>query len=166
MRLGQIVGQIFLFLLATIVFVFIVVYGYRAIGNLVAKGEQADLVRFNSELSSAVSAISLDYGSVRCLELSLPKRYRTFCFVGQEPDIGALSLVSPLIASAVQSGIKQNVFLIPPSPLQLYLEKATTKAEGGFFCINTSGPTNRLLLRLEGGAGGIAELQKWQGASC
>ena len=163
---SQIVGQIFIFILATVVFVLIVMYGYRAISSLMVKGEQASLVKFQNELTTAVSSIALDYGSVRCLELSVPKKYREFCFVDKNtvkydsqyncairprPPWCELSEKSAFIADSIASGAPQNAFFIPPSELSITLPNAHVNLEEnqyGFFCTNVAG--GKIKLRLEG----------------
>jgi hypothetical protein len=178
---SQIIGQVFVFILATVVFVLIIMYGYRAISSLMVRGEQAQLVQFQNELTTAVSAMSLDYRSVKCKELTLPKKYTAFCFVdARNPPPEAASLPSmsewknfydeyPFIYDSIHSKVAQNVFLIPPSEISINLENAHTQENtldpySGFFCINVT--RNKILLKLEGrGVEGV-ELSRWQDTKC
>jgi len=164
---SQIVGQIFIFILATVVFVLIVMYGYRAISSLMVKGEQASLVKFQNELTNAVSSIALDYGSVKCEDFSVPKKYTEFCFVDTAEVVyspaaanapnspwGKLYAQHPFIADSIKSGSLQNAFLIPPSSLSMALENARTEETNGFFCIKVA--RSAISIKLEGrGAQGV-----------
>jgi len=162
---SQIVGQIFIFILATVVFVLIVMYGYRAISSLMVKGEQASLVKFQNELTNAVSSIALDYGSVKCEDFSVPKKYTEFCFVDTAQIIYSSATAGnpsdrwtrlynqhAFVADSIKSGSPQNAFLIPPSALAITLPDAHVDTElvsDGFFCVNVT--RNIISLRLEGG---------------
>jgi hypothetical protein len=159
---AQIVGQIFVFILATVVFVLIVMYGYKAISSLMIKGEQASFIKFQNELTNSVSSIALDYGSVKCEDFAVPKKYTEFCFVdtrevfyspppAENDKLMKLSALYPFIAGSIKSGSSQNAFLIPPSALAITLPNAhvADSVADGFFCVNAT--RNTISLRLEGG---------------
>jgi len=77
---GQIIGQVFIFILAGLVFVLIVGYGYKAVQFFLERQEQVVLLDFQSELEIAIEGVKRDYTTVRKLQLILPNKYQGVCF--------------------------------------------------------------------------------------
>ncbi|MEM3154654.1 MAG: hypothetical protein QW165_03770 [Candidatus Woesearchaeota archaeon] len=159
---GQIIGQIFIYILAGLVFVLIIAYGYRAITYFLERQEQVVLVDFRTDLETAVENVKRDYGTVRKLTLKLPDKYSGVCFLDAvlcAPSTPQLILPGQTIsapwaqdACAVKSA---NVFIVPRA-LDLFLPDV--QVDKGFVCIpNTGGIT----IRLEG-TGKKAKISQWQ----
>ncbi|MEK6823224.1 MAG: hypothetical protein AABY13_05320, partial [Nanoarchaeota archaeon] len=91
-RNAQIIGQVFVLILAAIIFILILTFGYRAIRNILADKEKVELVDVTQKLRSAVDEIRLSYGSIKKLSLSgLPGKYKEICFVtGQRMPVTQL----------------------------------------------------------------------------
>ena len=156
---AQIMGQVFVFILAGALFILILGYGYKAIAGFGERSEQVALLEFQTQLESGVKSISLDYGSVKKLELSLPSTYTEACFVDMELEPSdEFEAIHPRMHEAWVSQT-QNVFLTPMenSPINVgnvYL------GQKGFLCVPIVG--GKVALRLEG-LGNKAGITKWGG---
>jgi hypothetical protein len=159
---AQIIGQVFIYILAGLVFILIITYGYRAVQYFLERQEQVVMVDFRTDLETAVENVKRDFGTVRKVTLALPSQYFGVCFL----DPVACSSATPELvlpnqkisvpwaqdACAVKSA---NVFVVPRT-LDLYLPDL--QVSGGFVCIpNVNGVT----VRLEG-TGKKAKVSQWQ----
>lgn len=149
MNRGQILGQVFILILASLIFILILVYGYKAIGQFSNRSEQIALIDFQNNLANAVKSISLDFGSVKRLDLTVPSRYQQLCVLCTNSQICAPSdtfaQAHPLLVESWQGG-SQNVFLVPLSETPILLERV--EAKDGAFC--TPFIQGKVSLRLEG----------------
>jgi hypothetical protein len=154
---AQLIGQIFVFVLAALIFILILMYGYRAISNFLQRSEQVALIDFKTDFESAVEVIKRDYGSVKKVELMLPKRYTEVCII--DPDKtkqpGDLEQARPLIYTAWQAG-SADVFLVPMQEAPIYLEDITV--DNGYVCVSAS--YGKITLKLEG-LGKKAKISEW-----
>lgn len=157
MRKSQMIGQIFIFVLAALIFLLILIYGYRAISSFLARSEQVSLIDFKTDLESAVDVIKRDYGSVKKVELRLPTRYTEVCFV--DPDKtkkpGDLEDARPLMYAAWLAG-SENVFLVPKQEAPIYLEGIAV--DGGYNCIDVA--YGKITIKLQG-LGKQAKISEW-----
>ena len=78
---SQMIGQIFIYVLAVIIIGFILVFGYKAIKSFTERSEQVSFVKLNGDLSNMVEIIAPDYGSVKIRSFDVPSEYRKVCFV-------------------------------------------------------------------------------------
>lgn len=169
-RKAQIAGQVVIMIMAVIVFTMVLLYGYKSIKGIDTTRKQVEIIEFSESLKSAVKKISLDFGSVKRVDLSVPAAYQEVCFVDiAHVDLGQLEKKSVLIADSVRTNLKspeaQNVFTIPISETPIRVEKIAVNSSkecagkngnnlngdhygNGFICIPT--PTGKLSLRLEG----------------
>ncbi len=126
-RKAQILGQVFMLILAAVVFAMILLYGYTAIRAFSERGEQVALVEMISSLKSKTKSVALDFGSVKRLDVQVPARFREVCFVDLETLVSyrvaqeRLGAVHPLALNIARSGT-QNVFLFPPGDAPILLE--------------------------------------------
>jgi hypothetical protein len=161
-RRAQIIGQVFIFIIAGLVFVLILGYGYKAITHLLERGEQVQLLDFRNELESVMNTIKRDYGSVQRVDLRVPAKTETVCLVSSDQeDIADVELQQlqqeyPLLAGAWATGT-ENVFLIPRQPTPIRVNDM--KVEGGYSCV--AAINGRVSLRVEG-AGNKAAVSPWQ----
>src|SRR3989338_11458181 len=77
---GQIVGQIFIYVLAIVVMGAILIFGYNAIADFRSKSSQVSTIRIQSDVSSAIESLSSDFGSVKKKEIFLDE-YSSLCLV-------------------------------------------------------------------------------------
>ncbi len=155
------IGQVFIFILAGLIFVLILGYGYRAINNFIARGAEVQLLDFRNELESMVNTIKRDYGSVQRVELRVPTQTEEACFVSNAEDVpGAwetdLQQKYPLVYNAWTTGT-ENVFLIPRQPTPLLVQDIMVDA--GYVCVPAV--NGKVSLRVEG-TGNRAKINPWQ----
>ena len=154
MRRGQILGQVFILILASAIFILILLYGYRAIGQFTQRSEQVAFIDFENTLRDAVKQVSLDFGSVKRVDISVPRKYRELCvfcspdlrYVGQGCNpTDAFRQEHPLLADSWEGGA-QNVFLVPLAETPILIDRL--EARDGGFC--TPIIEGKVALRLEG----------------
>ena len=169
---GQIVGEIFIFILAVAIFTLILVYGYRAIISFTTRGETVALLELQQQIERQVNVMSLDYGSTDKMEVKLPSEFTQICFVGysQLDFANAIQLdksnnqykgIPPLIIDALEGGTKQNVFLIPFSDTPLQVGNISVNAPSsspGILCLNATRGTATVLLE---GLGASTRISHW-----
>ncbi len=161
---AQIMGQVFIFLLGILLATLILLYGYRAISGFIGGTQRISLVKFKTNLESAVRTISTQYGDVDKLELNLPSTYQKVCFV----QTGYAGLSTGLCSNTHQDydpiicdvwttpGNDQNVFLIPmaESPIKVL----PLEIDGGYICVSSI--QGRVTIRLQG-LGNRTKVSKW-----
>ncbi len=107
---GQLHSEVFIYIIAVIVCVLIVLFGYNAIQKVYTKGEQALEIRFETSLKESIETIN--YGSVDIQTFEIPLKYSELCFtnVNNKDELPQIFLdLYPLIGEAVEE--KDNVFL-------------------------------------------------------
>lgn len=157
---AQTVMQVLIFILAAVVFMMIIAYGYKAIKFFADRQEQVLLADFNTDLRLAVENVKRQPGTVRKIHLNLPSSQQGVCFLGDSCGQGA-ELVLPgqvvdmgwAVESCKRTGA--NVFLHPRVGSEPQLD---IKVESpGYVCVpNMNGVT----IRLEG-AGRYAKVSAW-----
>lgn len=160
MKKGQVLGQVVMFVLAGIIFVLILIYGYRAIIGLTERGEQVELLDFKGRLESAIETTKRDYGSVDKVDLRLPKADKV-CFVTDpelEYDVINLESENPFIYQSWATGT-ENVFLFPKQPTPILIKSLVVDNNQGWFCMDAT--ARRISLRIEG-TGKEARISEWQ----
>lgn len=154
---AQMIGQVFIFILAGLVFVLILAYGYRAISGFLERGEQVQLLDFKNELESTVNTIKRDYGSVQRVDLRVPPKTEQVCLVNVElQDPSAFKDAHPLLYTAWSAG-SENIFLIPRQPTPILIPDILVDPPG-FLCVPATG--GRISLRVEG-TGSRALVKPW-----
>lgn len=148
MKKAQLIGQVFVLVIAALVFILILAYGYSAITNFLKSSEQVAFLDFKTSLTSGIEQIKPDFGSVRKLSLRAPKRYYKFCIVSSYPDTDVLSSdfqsKYPVLFEAWQTG-SENVFLLPKQESPILVPGVFVQA--GYFCMDISGIVD---LKVEG----------------
>ncbi|MBN2112459.1 hypothetical protein JW707_05165 [Candidatus Woesearchaeota archaeon] len=157
-RKAQIMGQVFIFILAAALFILILTYGYKAIAGFGKRSEQVALVEFQTQLESSVRSISLDYGSIKQVDLALPSKYTEICFVDLEKSPSEeFEQIHPRMYEAWETGT-QNVFLTPMEEAPINVGKIFL-GPSGFLCLPIT--AGKISLRLEG-LGDKAAIAEWQ----
>ena len=139
---AQVANQVFVFILALVLAAMVMLYGYKAIfaeEGFIGRTEQISLVRFETELTNAVNAISSDYGSVDEVKLTLPSKYERICLVQlsyQDKSNTGLCQPNhndyePIICDAWKDNA-QNVFLVPMADSPIIVSKL--EIDGGYVC--------------------------------
>lgn len=167
-RKGMGVEQVFIFIVVAVTFTLITIFGYKAIGDFLNKGEQVQFVQFKNDLESAVKRIYTQYGSTQIEEFNLPSRYEQICFVNMDRTPTSEEMeelcsydqlactVWQLAQQAQQEGnsgyasVDENVFLQPtgPVPIKVFVIMIDDQGNAGFLCEKIT--KGQFALRLEG----------------
>ena len=145
------VGQIFVYLISTLVVILVLYYGYIAIKGIGKKQEQLSLVKFQRALEDTIVYTSSDYGTVRIETFNVPVQFTEVCFVDKNKittanTTGISPETYPLIYNSVADRASSNVFPLPDGA-PFYIDKLWVPDEG-FKCFNvTAGNIN---VRIEG----------------
>jgi len=140
---AQIAGQMFIYVLAFIIFALVLLYGYNAIKNLRDKAEQTSYIQFKTEITQTVKKLSTDYGTVRRKEFALSGGYIRVCFVDSERIGKGIILADyPLIEDSVTSGVEANLFLVSGKGIEdsfnagkLDINRTATNINNHFLCV-------------------------------
>lgn len=161
---AQMMGQIFVFILALVVFSGVLLYGYRAISTIGEGVEDAAFISFYQDLKTKVEQVSIDFGSVKKFKATPPQGFNEICFLDlkrletdQGGSLTSLRATKPLIADAVEGGTDQNMFFSPLAKTPTKL--ARLDIETGFLCIEVE--SRDMVLRLEG-LGDRTKLSEWE----
>lgn len=152
--------QVLVFILAALIFMLIIGYGYKAISYFLERQQQVMLAEFHTDLRIAVEKVKRQPGTVRKIELNLPSNVQGICFFGSTCGAGAI-LETPAQDINVRWAIDAckktgaNVFLFPRMGSEEQLDIVVDNP--GFVCIPNSGGVT---IRLEG-AGRTAKVSEW-----
>lgn len=145
---AQMIGQVFIFILAALVFMLVLWYGYSAVTHFLKSSEQVGLADFKSSFVSGVEQIKPDFGSIRKLTLYIPRSYYELCVVSSYPNDDVLSsdfnVKYPVLFELWNTG-SENVFLLPKQETPFLVSDIVVP--GGYFCTKVSGVAD---LRTEG----------------
>lgn len=159
---GEITGQLFVFLLAIILFGLILIYGYKAVKTFGEKSKETAFIEFKENLQTAIRTALMDYGSVKKFQLAIPSNYKEVCFIDLETlqikntRLNELANTRPLIFNAIETGTSQNIFLVPMAESPLQVEKLSI--DEGFICFENI--KIGVSLRLEG-KGKSVGISRW-----
>ncbi len=158
-RNAQIVGQVFIYVLGIVIMGAILIYGYNAISDFRRQSEQVSAIKLQSELSSAIDALSSDFGSIKKIELRV-EGYSRICFVESHttPSLDGLT-IDPLIRDSIASGTGKNVFLLTNTVEASFTVESIAIFPLDVLCIEPH--NNAVELRLEG-KGDHVLLSNWQ----
>ncbi|MFC1801138.1 hypothetical protein ACFLZB_01645 [Nanoarchaeota archaeon] len=174
---AQTIGQVFIYIMAIIIFAAILIFGYKAISEFIDRGESVGFITFKTDLEKSVKTIYSDYGSVTIYNvenpLRVPGKYEEICFVDLSkplPSSGSFCANHPIACdawgTAYQAGIssgtdgwqegEQNVFLRPLGEIAIKVYKITVDSNSnnvdddsdGYLCFNLT--QGRLNMRIEG----------------
>ena len=154
---AQIVGQVFIYILAIVAFAAILGFGYIIIDILLQKQCDVKSIKFKTDLESTFTGIFGSYGKVRNnLDFTLPCETKKVCFVdfdydGEkmcDPDTATPQVCNYLSTYFSHEDAEQNVFLDPPSEIKLKVSPIKFKDDVGTYCI--SAKSGRIKLLLEG----------------
>lgn len=110
---SQVIGQIFIFILAILVVGVIFLIGYTAISKTISKSCQVEQLVFKSKIESLIERNN-GYGSVTIKSIIAPCNYETVCFV-DSTQIGttspSLNCNNKVIVKSISSGESMNIFL-------------------------------------------------------
>jgi len=151
MKKGQI-NQIFIYIMAVIIFAAIMLYGYKAIHNIIVKGDYVEYNNFKKNFENTIEN-SKSYGEINVKSFLLPPGTSQICIVDlSETDTGRInsSYTSAIVKDAWEVRA-YNVFLLPAKYDNLLVEGLQVSDAGNkFLCEETSPAKSKITLRFEG----------------
>ena len=145
---GQIIGQVFIYLITLVLVSFLLFYGYRAISTFKEKTDQISYIQFKNDLQNTIETLSLDFGSVKVKQFAVPDNINTVCFVRNFPNMPGLSGTKyPIIEDSVNSGLDRNVFLVSDNVEESFFAGKISSLDD-FFCV--AAVAGEIELRMEG----------------
>lgn len=174
MKKAQISGQVFIYILAIIIFALTILYGYRAIAFFQGQSDEISLVQMQQDIKADVAKVKADtFGTIVRKELAIPGSYKQVCFVDSQsvcdnPDIYVsycrelrdfpYDLIKDAIDPTIPGSTDSNMFLYPPGDVSynvgdIQVDKSFPQ------CINVRG--GRVTLKLES-MGDHVKIAPWQ----
>ncbi|TKJ17387.1 hypothetical protein CEE44_02530 [Candidatus Woesearchaeota archaeon B3_Woes] len=122
---SQMAGQVFMYVLAMVVFSMTLLYGYKAINYFNDRSEEISYLQIESDIKNEVEKIEADSkGTIKKKVLTVPGNYDHICFVESYPSFpsAAISTQYPLINGHINNGAEdKNMFLAPPGDVSFYV---------------------------------------------
>lgn len=158
MRKGQLVGQVFIYILSIVIIAAILIYGYTAVSEFRERSQNVAKIKLQNDITNAVSRLASDYGSVQKKELYLGE-FLKICFVDNyeqsvNPNLFP-NTIHPLIKNSVKDSTGNNVFLLKETLEQSFNAGEISVGDDGAsltdtdaICLNAT--SNRVEVRLEG----------------
>ena len=161
MRKAQIIGQVFVYVLASVTFALIILFGYQAILKFQEQGKEVEIINLKNELQSSINDIASN-NDVQRKELILPAGTKSICFLGDSPNAHACLCTTgcndynPQVCKDWLDGTRENVILIPRISVPIYLNKI--ELANNYLCLS---PANgKITLKLQG-TGKATRISKW-----
>lgn len=151
-------GQVLAFIIAGLIFVLVLGFGYKAISDLLKSASDIGVAELKTDLESSIESAKRAYGSVRKVELRSPKEIDELCFFDfQNCASDAQSLKGQSLAWAVSAcnAKSANVFSVPRL-VDLSIEEV--KVENGYICLPNLGG---LITVKVTGKGDHVKIDKW-----
>lgn len=134
---SQIATQVFIYLIAIILFSFVLLYGYNAIKGFKEKSERIAYIKFKTDLISTVKRISTDYGTLKRETFFVGGEYSKVCFVQSynPPNNIGDSVTDRVVKNSIEDGVNKNTFLFTTT-LQESFDVGKINLSDGYLCIN------------------------------
>lgn len=148
-------GKTVIYIIAGIIAVLFLVFGYRMIEDIGEKGRQAFLVKFKSELDDDIGSVGFEIGSVKIEKYDVPSNFDEVCFVDLvHVDVSDLGDY-PIIQNSVESGANKNIFLMGEQGFEtMYIEDLGVFYWPHYSCLSPR--TGKIELEIEGVGYGAA----------
>ena len=166
-RKAQVIGEVFIYILAVVLFSLIMIYGYNSIRNLGDKADRVVILQIEKDLKSAVKKVASDYGTVLKKEVAVPNQYDKVCFIdlsytGQastELCTTGNDNYNAIICNSWKDRIQKNMFLLSRNQEALSIDIGAVRiSQGHYFCQNVA--FAKITLKIEG-RGSYTELSPW-----
>ncbi len=110
---GQIIGQVFIYIMVGLVIGVIILIGYKAITGITAKSCQVEQLGFQTDIEAFIAKYN-SYGSVTKKTMTAPCNYETICFVSVDADTapGKFKCGNVIIQSSYDPKAKQNIYVV------------------------------------------------------
>lgn len=162
-------GQVLIFILAGLIFVLILGFGYTAINDLLKSSSDISIAEVKADFDSAVDSSKRSFGSVRKIDLRVPKGVVELCFFDYgkcaNDNVDTVSDSGKHISWALRACSlgSANVFSVPrlielSVPSIRITEGEVGSAGKSFICIKEEGGV--VVVKLTG-KGDSVEVGKW-----
>lgn len=130
--------HIFLYILTIVIIGLIVIFGYKAIANLLEVGGTAQKVRFQKDFQNAV-AQGRSYGRITTHTFAVGDEYSQICMIdagaiGRAGSLVGSNVKHPLIINSVEGDVPENSFLVKKDGTIEPYTVETLEAAGGGLC--------------------------------
>jgi len=155
------IGQVFIFITAAITFALIMIFGYKAVADLMETGEDVEFNAFKNNLELSIKDINSNYKSVSLPDFMVPGKYDRICFVDLETETTFENCMTDLEnnpgayacdvleqAGGKYQNADENVFLEPRAPYAIKVHQIKLDSSQPFLCVPIT--NGRFKLRLEG----------------
>ncbi len=166
---GQVANQVFIYMLAAILFGLVLTFGTKAILNIKEKADYIDAINFKNEMESAIDGIAPTQDR-QTKTFTVPDKYRQVVFLdmtfGGENNCGnhgtkcskVCNLANPklprVICDAWESNLTQTVFTIPIGEIPIKTTRIepinSTNGKPGYLIVNVTGGKLKLVFRGKG----------------
>lgn len=162
-RKSQISAQIFIYLIAIILFSFILIYGYNAVKGFRERSEQVAYIKFKTDLTSTVERVSPDYGTLKREEFFIGGEYSKVCLVQnykQDENRARIlnNIKDPIINDSIKGNVNKNVFLFTIRLQESFDVGEINVSNNGYLCVPVM--NGKVKMQFEG-KGNHAYISTW-----
>jgi hypothetical protein len=169
---SQVMGQVFVYIFASFIFVIVLIYGYRGISKFQESSDYVAMVELKTRLRSTVNSIASS-NSIERIDVPVPSTVNKICLVDLRKNPTIASPIpgvcwdshtdfNPRICNSWTDNVSKNVFFLPRANLQVQVGDITifddSGTETGSICFNVSQKV--IYLELEG-MGDSTGVKRW-----
>lgn len=100
---GQVAGQIMIYILAGVIIVLVLLYGYKAIEDFGKKADTVSYIQFRKDLDTTVQSIASDVDSELERQFAMPKADEV-CFVDHQVNLATFDVTHDVHIFPTSSG--------------------------------------------------------------
>jgi hypothetical protein len=171
---GQI-NQVFIYMMAAIIFGVVIIFGYKAVGTLLNLSEDTKLIQFKMDIVSGIDNM-VPTQDRRIRTFTLPDKYEKICFFDMTRQGGSDKCaysgsgvcgkycqlnnlgpdLDPIMCNAWKSNVSANIYLTPMSEFPIRVKSIEpfryngTALESGYLCVNITDGRFKLTLQGKG----------------
>ena len=145
MKKSQVQTQIFIYVMALVIFSLILLYGYNSIKKIREQASSVEYIQFKTDIENTITKLGYEFGSVDIKEFNVPGNYKQVCFV-EFSDSLTIPADYPIINNSVYTNASDNVFLVKNIAEESFKVKGLV-VDGNFHCFNIS--KGRIEVRIE-----------------
>ena len=129
-----------MYLLTIIVVAFVVIFGFRAVTNIVRQTSEIDLSNLMLTMQKDIKSDS-GYGIQRTHEYSVPMKIEEICFIDKTESPSRCDEYPLVCDSWADDNVEENVFPLPEGrPFKVF----DLEIENGILCIENPGGTIKI----------------------
>lgn len=141
------VNQIFIYIIAIVIFGLILLYGYKEIRNLTTKSKTVSYIQFKTQLENKIES-SKSYGDIKIPTFNIPYGVDEVCIINTEQDPNSTFQSNyPIIADSWPDK-NNNLFLLPIIEQNEPLMLDDIVLESNYLCIRPF--QGKIKLKMEG----------------